>query len=129
MSESSVSLYYIYDPAKKRGTWASLNEPGNPFVILGEDPIHEILTLRLDDGRILELEFHTTKVKGSAAQDTVAQETVQDGTEGVVRPAEIPLTDSQKKTKQAGDEARLRRILELSAREGLGVNNGAAQPR
>lgn len=54
--------YLIYDPGRKSGTWASVEETGNAFVVKWGDPALDeakvetggrVVTLKMRDGKVI----------------------------------------------------------------------------
>src|SRR5271165_7116619 len=77
-------LYYIFDPAKKRGVWAGPNEADNPFVIVSDISDGGLLDVRMTDGRLLSLRLRDGKVEtggqGGGSAEGLAQGSNPDGT-------------------------------------------------
>jgi hypothetical protein len=62
MSASSGDLYYVYDPVKKHGDWAGLNDAGASFAIIAGNASEGRVEIRMNDGRHLSLILQETKV-------------------------------------------------------------------
>jgi hypothetical protein len=70
---NGVYEFSLYDPAKKRSTWATLNEPGRDFVVKSYDPDKQTITveqrnrtyqLTLKEGKIALLNVAAAQVSG-----------------------------------------------------------------
>ena len=65
MSGSVGYLFYVYDPVKKHGVWAGLNDTENPFTIVAEDADEGSLEIRMNDGRRIQLKLReSSKIAG-----------------------------------------------------------------
>jgi hypothetical protein len=62
MSASSGYLYYVYDPAKKRGVWAGNDDRENSFTIVAANAEEGHLEIRMNDGRLLNLKLREAKI-------------------------------------------------------------------
>lgn len=111
--------FYIFDPAKKRGIWAGLKEPGNSFVILTANAEAGSVTVQMEDGRRLDLtlvESRTGSVPGSA----IATASSSSSDEAV---AEIPKTEAEKRWEQRQKDGLQRRIAAANAMKAAGIGS------
>ncbi len=78
--------FSVYDPAKKSGQWARLNEAGHDFTIRTHDAAKDTITLDYQ-GRTLTLPLHNAKVVGVAVTEPAAGPRAPSAMEAGRRPA------------------------------------------
>lgn len=61
-----TTMFSIYDPIKKVGTWVKLNESGNPFAVRDYDPDKDAVTIDYQ-GRTLNVTMRSPKIAVAAA--------------------------------------------------------------
>ena len=110
MSGSFGYLYYVYDPAKKKGVWAGSSDTEYPFIILAADAVEGHLDLRMNDGRLLHLKLREAKIVANGVNATAPQAAVANA---VVAPGKV--TPRLTETQAAWREEIQRRLAENAA--------------
>jgi hypothetical protein len=64
--------YFIYDPGRKSGAWASVDETGKAFVVKWGDPAADEVRVETG-GRVVTLKMRDGKVIPAMAQEQVAR--------------------------------------------------------
>lgn len=62
----NATMFSIFDPAKKSGTWVKLNEPGYDFAVKKYDAENDTVTVEYQ-GRTLNLVMRTPKIASSGS--------------------------------------------------------------
>ena len=114
MSTPQGTRYCIYDPGKKSGTWAALNERGNSFLIRAADPARQAITVQ-SEGRTLRLVLRESKAAalGVAAPGQAGPAGPPAGAAQSPSPA-----DEARRLQAVAEAVRARRLMREQAAQG-----------
>ena len=111
MTMPGGASYCIFDVAKKRAFWVSVNEAGHDFMVKAGDPEGESVSVSYQ-GRLMKLTLRTAKVASSGSASAVAMAPVA-GTSPAISSTVVlnpSPADEQKRLDAVAQEVRRRRL-------------------
>ncbi len=120
MSTPEGTRYCIYDPVKKAGAWAGVNERGNSFMIKNADLAHQAVTVQ-SEGRTVRLTLRTYKMAALGAQGAPGAPgapTAATAPGGAPAAAKISPADEAARLAAVADAVRARRQMREQAAQG-----------
>jgi hypothetical protein len=125
MSTPEGTRYCIYDPVKKAGAWAGLNERGNTFMIKSADLAHQAVTVQ-SEGRTVRLTLRTFKMASLGAQGAPGAPTAVATPNGPAGAKPSP-ADEAARLAAVADAVRARRQMREQAAQGGDQAGGQAR--
>jgi hypothetical protein len=130
MSTPEGTRYCIYDPVKKAGAWAGVNERGNTFMIKSADLAHQAVTVQ-SEGRTVRLALRLSKMAAGSASAGAAgapgnpqAAVAPNGGPAAAKPSPA---DEAARLQAVADAVRARRQMREQAAQG--GDQAAGQPR
>jgi len=120
MSTPEGTRFCIYDPAKKAGAWAGVNERGNSFTIKAADLAHQAVTVQ-SEGRTVRLTLRSYKMAALGAGGAPGAPGAQPAAvaQGGAPPAaKISPADEAARLAAVADAVRARRQMREQAAQG-----------
>jgi len=113
------SLFGLYDPVKKQGGWAKLNEAGRDFTVRTYDAANDAVTVEYQ-GRVLTLALKTSKIESLPAMAMVAPMPPRPspgGPPGGVVAAAPSVDDTKRLEAVAAEVARRRQLRQAAMQQ------------